>query len=188
MDLGQPLEASRDRRGRPAPRRPFLFQLHLHFVLEERIGIEEIGAEQLLTSGVAREVSRHAVSAGIDRSGSTCGTDRAPLRSLAYGLALLSDQNTFAISANIPINQHASMSLSPRSSPARKTRTALCETSRCLVLTRALASTSRTRNLFCIRLHFVLEERIGVGKISENRFLTIDETACAHVFAGRHLR
>ncbi|WP_271612652.1 hypothetical protein [Bradyrhizobium sp. CCBAU 21362] len=109
MDLGQPLEASRDRRGRPAPRRPFLFQLRPHFVLEERIGIEEIGAEQLLTSGVAREDSRHVVSAGVDRSGITCGTDRAPLRSLAYGLALLSDQNTFAISANIPINQLSSL-------------------------------------------------------------------------------
>jgi hypothetical protein len=38
------------------------------------------------------------------------------------------------------------------------------------------------RNLFCIRLHFVLEERIGVEKISAERFLTIDEAACRHVF------
>ena len=44
------------------------------------------------------------------------------------------------------------------------------------------------RNLFCIRLHFVLEERIGVEKISAERFLTIDEAACRHVFAGRNLR
>jgi len=44
------------------------------------------------------------------------------------------------------------------------------------------------RNLFCIRLHFVLEERIGVEKISAERFLTIDEAACHHVFAGRNHR
>jgi len=33
------------------------------------------------------------------------------------------------------------------------------------------------RNLFCIRLHFVLEERIGVAKISVEQFLMIDESA-----------
>jgi hypothetical protein len=32
-----------------AIRRPALFQLHLPFVLEERIGIAEIGAKQVLT-------------------------------------------------------------------------------------------------------------------------------------------
>jgi hypothetical protein len=31
--------------------------------------------------------------------------------------------------------------------------------------------------LFCIRLHFVLKERIGVEKISAKRFLTIGESA-----------
>jgi hypothetical protein len=33
------------------------------------------------------------------------------------------------------------------------------------------------RKMFCIRLHFVLEERIGVEKISAKRFLTMDEAA-----------
>jgi len=41
------------------------------------------------------------------------------------------------------------------------------------------------RNMFCIRLHFVLEERIGVGKIGAERFLTIDEGARRNVFSGR---
>ncbi|WP_271568071.1 hypothetical protein [Bradyrhizobium sp. CCBAU 11386] len=44
------------------------------------------------------------------------------------------------------------------------------------------------RNLFCIRLHFVLEERIGVEKISAERFLTIDEAVCRRVVVGRNLR
>ncbi|MEY9465662.1 hypothetical protein ABH973_006075 [Bradyrhizobium ottawaense] len=40
------------------------------------------------------------------------------------------------------------------------------------------------RNMFCIRLHFVLKERIGVGKISAKRFLTIDESARRNLFSG----
>ena len=40
------------------------------------------------------------------------------------------------------------------------------------------------RNMFCIRLHFVLKERIGVGKIRAKRFLTIDESARRNLFSG----
>lgn len=40
------------------------------------------------------------------------------------------------------------------------------------------------RNLFCIRLHFVLEERIGVASVSVERFLTIRESARRRVFGG----
>jgi len=40
-----------------------LFQLRLHFVLEERIGIEKIAAEQLLTSGADRREIKRAIAA-----------------------------------------------------------------------------------------------------------------------------
>ncbi|AHY50775.1 hypothetical protein BJS_03622 [Bradyrhizobium japonicum SEMIA 5079] len=39
-----------------------MFQLRLRFVLEERIGIEEFGAERLLTSGVDRDGSERAIT------------------------------------------------------------------------------------------------------------------------------
>jgi len=115
-------------------------------------------------------------------------TDGLPLRGLAYDLACLPGQNTAAISANLPINRHASMSLSRRECPARETRAARA---RHLTLSRSDTCDRldvEERNLFCIRLHFVLEERIGVEKISAERFLTIDEAACRHVFAGRNHR
>jgi hypothetical protein len=46
----------------PAVRRPALFQLRLHFVLKERIGIDEIGAEQLLTIGSHRASASSIIS------------------------------------------------------------------------------------------------------------------------------
>jgi hypothetical protein len=97
-----------------AIRRPALFQLHLPFVLEERIGIAEIGAKQVLTlrlyANDRRQRSRaHIASSDFDRGG-TCGTDGLPLRKRGCR----SYQNTFAISANISRNQHASMSRLPR--------------------------------------------------------------------------
>jgi len=116
-------------------------------------------------------------------------TDGLPLRGLAYDLACLSGQNTAAISANLSINRHASMSLSRRECPAREGDES--GTVRHLTLSRSdtrVRVDVEERNLFCIRLHFVLEERIGVEKISAERFLTIDEAACRHVFAGRNLR
>ncbi|MCP1766374.1 hypothetical protein [Bradyrhizobium japonicum] len=39
--------------------------------------------------------------------------------------------------------------------------------------------------MFCIRLHFVRKERIGVEKISAARLLTIDEGARRHGFIGK---
>ena len=47
-----------------------------------------------------------------------------------------------------------------------------------IALTRFETTSRRHANmraLFCIRLHFVLAERIGVEKIGATRFLTIDE-------------
>ena len=41
------------------------------------------------------------------------------------------------------------------------------------------------RNLFCFRLHFVLKERIGIAKISTNRFLITHE-AIMHEGAQRY--
>jgi hypothetical protein len=98
-----------------AIRHPALFQLHLPFVLEERIGIAEIGAKQVLRiRSYANERSRRRsraqlASSDFDRGG-TCGTDGLPLRKRGCR----SYQNTFAISANISSNQHASMSRLPR--------------------------------------------------------------------------
>jgi hypothetical protein len=40
--------------------------------------------------------------------------------------------------------------------------------------------------LFCIRLHFVLKERIGVEQIGAKRFLTIDEIARSYLLRGRN--
>ncbi|WP_210168179.1 hypothetical protein [Bradyrhizobium sp. LTSP849] len=56
-----------------AVRRPALFQLRLHFVLKERIGIDEIGAEQLLTIGLHRASasSIHLDTVDVMRSGRT---------------------------------------------------------------------------------------------------------------------
>ncbi|UWU73095.1 hypothetical protein N2603_23620 [Bradyrhizobium huanghuaihaiense] len=96
-----------------------MFQIRLHFVLEERIGIEETGAEQLLTRDVDRA-----------REWQVIATRARSLRQM---------QHRWRVSA--------------------------------------FASDSGNRDLFCIRLHFVLEERIGVEKISAQRFLTIDEVA-----------
>lgn len=45
----------------------------------------------------------------------------------------------------------------------------------------------RSHGLFCIRLHFVRKERIGVEKICAQRFLTIGEGARCHVFRGKSL-
>ncbi|MCK1707643.1 MULTISPECIES: hypothetical protein [unclassified Bradyrhizobium] len=42
------------------------------------------------------------------------------------------------------------------------------------------------RNLFCIRLHFVLKERIGIEKTSTARLLTIDESLVCHFAGGRN--
>ncbi|MBR0883329.1 hypothetical protein ABIF65_003258 [Bradyrhizobium japonicum] len=39
--------------------------------------------------------------------------------------------------------------------------------------------------MFCIRLHFVRKERIGVEQISAARLLTIDEGARRHGFIGK---
>ncbi|MDI3560253.1 hypothetical protein [Bradyrhizobium sp. Arg816] len=39
--------------------------------------------------------------------------------------------------------------------------------------------------MFCIRLHFVRKERIGVEQISAARLLTIDEGARRHGFTGK---
>ncbi|MET4328305.1 hypothetical protein ABIB80_004134 [Bradyrhizobium sp. i1.15.2] len=94
-----------------AIRHPALFQLRPPFVLEERIGIAEIDAKQILTFRLhtnerSRQRSRtHIASWDFDR-GDTCGTDGLPLRKRGCR----SYQNTFAISANISRNQHASMS------------------------------------------------------------------------------
>lgn len=41
-------------------------------------------------------------------------------------------------------------------------------------------------DLFCIRLHFVPKERIGVKEISAERLLTIDEGAADHFAGGRN--
>jgi hypothetical protein len=87
-----------------------LFQLRLPFVLEERIGIDKISAEQILTIRLHANERDHAVSS--DLHGRTCGTDGLPRRNLASRLGCRSYQNSFAISTNISRNQHASMSLS----------------------------------------------------------------------------
>ncbi|OAF19598.1 hypothetical protein AXW67_02175 [Bradyrhizobium neotropicale] len=42
-------------------------------------------------------------------------------------------------------------------------------------------------DLFCIRLHFVLRERIGIEEISRERFLTIDEDTPNYFFGGTNL-
>ncbi|MDE5446951.1 hypothetical protein GWG65_37595 [Bradyrhizobium sp. CSA207] len=42
------------------------------------------------------------------------------------------------------------------------------------------------RSLFCIRLHFVLKERIGIDKTSAARLLTIDESMVCHFAGGRN--
>jgi hypothetical protein len=54
-------------------------------------------------------------------------------------------------------------------------RTGLCEASRRLGLETRVPHRYRSHGLFCIRLHFVRKERIGVEKISAKRFLTISE-------------
>jgi hypothetical protein len=120
-----------------------LFRLRLHFVLKERIGIDEIGAEQLLTIGL-RRVSDHSITSTLT---STLWTSRA------------------AVGA-----------------PGKGQR----EASRCLVLIQAPHRDPGSHDLFCIRLHFVLEERIGVGKISASRFLPIDEDAQLHFEGDRN--
>jgi hypothetical protein len=55
-----------------------LFQLRLHFVLGERIGIDEIDAEQLLTIGSHRArtrdhiASENSIAAAAPTAGATC--------------------------------------------------------------------------------------------------------------------
>ncbi|WP_426608939.1 hypothetical protein [Bradyrhizobium sp. McL0616] len=44
-------------------------------------------------------------------------------------------------------------------------------------MTQALRRDPGSHDLFCIRLHFVLKERIGVEKISATRVLMMDEGA-----------
>ncbi|MDX3969261.1 MAG: hypothetical protein QHD01_22070 [Bradyrhizobium sp.] len=73
-----------------------------------------------------------------------------------------------------------------------ETRAGLSHASRRLFPICAVAIAAARRNLFCIRLHFVLEERIGVAKIGAERFLTIDENAhlihsAAERFVGKLL-
>jgi len=50
-----------------------LFQLRLHFVLKERIGIAEIGAAQLLTIGLHRAMRMfdHIDAVDVTRDGGT---------------------------------------------------------------------------------------------------------------------
>jgi hypothetical protein len=60
-----------------------LFQLRLHFVLKERIGIEEISAEQLLTIGLHR-ANEHLVTSQLSTSiaAALAAADDLPLRSV----------------------------------------------------------------------------------------------------------
>jgi len=138
-----------------------LFQLRLHFVLKERIGIEEIGAEQLLTSGVDIPVMSPCVPV---RPEHCCDPGAPPDQPARIHVALPSRMSCAGDESGTV--RHLTLSRSD---------------------TRVRVDVEE-RNLFCIRLHFVLEERIGVEKISAERFLTIDEAACRHVFAGRNHR
>ncbi|MBM7482495.1 hypothetical protein JOE52_001477 [Bradyrhizobium canariense] len=73
--------------------------------------------------------------------------------------------------------QHASMSRLPRLTRSEDRRTGLCEASRRLGQERRVPDRHRSHDLFCIRLHFVRKERIGVEKSSAKRSLTIGEGA-----------
>ncbi|TQF37213.1 hypothetical protein UNPF46_19795 [Bradyrhizobium sp. UNPF46] len=150
-----------------------------HHVASGDLALEELALEELALEDLALEdlASEDLASGDVDAGAGTCGTDGLPLRKRGCR----SYQNTFAISAR---NQHASMSLSsPHPLTKRRGRDW-----RSLTLARSDARrhfVADRRDLFCIRLHFVLEERIGVEKIGAGRFLTIDEGARRNVFSGR---
>jgi hypothetical protein len=84
-----------------------LFQLRLHFVLKERIGIDEIGAEQLLTIGV------HRASASSITS--------KPKISIAQNITLTeSDKLTASTSTGATCSASDSISFSKNESESRK--------------------------------------------------------------------
>jgi len=60
------------------------------------------------------------------------------------------------------------------------------ELQRPLLPTSRVPHRHRSHALFCIRLHSVRKERIGVKEISAQRFLTIGEDAQRYVFCGRN--
>ncbi len=157
------------------PRRPALFQLRHHFVLEERIGIQEMGAEQFLTNrgdradgNRSRPIRRRCIK-GL-RRGRHLRHRRLALAQA--GVAIVPEH--FSDLGQKPAFIHVAP---PRLTPYGSD---VGGTVRSLTLSRS-DTWSRAddiqRDLFCIRRHFVLEERIGVGKIGAKRILTIDESA-----------
>ena len=167
---------------RPAAlHRPALFQLRHHFVLEERIGIEEIGADQVLTKRACATIRSHRV-------GRRCiGRFRSRWRHLRHRRLAFAQ-------ARVPIVPEHFRDLGEKPARIHVALPRLTayggdedETVRSITLSRYDTSdgiAAGRRNMFCIRLHFVLEERIGVGKISANRFLTIDESTPSNLLSG----
>ena len=181
-------------------RRPALFQLRHHFVPEERIGIEETGAQQVLikrTSSAQHDaITAHRETSYRETSSREMShrktphqqTSVAPAAQTAWLCACAgADHTRTLLRSRRETSTHPSRSL-PRLTPYGVD---VERTVRGLTLSRSDTRgriAANRRSLFCIRLHFVLEERIGVGKIGAKRFLTIDESARRDVFGGRTRR